>query len=96
MQGVQVGTTGYFAFGMLNAGTQDLTIQDVTYSGDAAMGLQAFQESLPATLAFNAEYVVELVCTPPAQESYDGSVTIASNAVNTPTAVVYLSCVGVP
>jgi hypothetical protein len=95
VEGVQVGTTGYYAFGMLNSGTADLVIQGVAYAGNAAMALQALQNPLPVTLPFNGELVVPLLCTPPAQEAYDGAVTVASNAANTPTATVYLSCVGV-
>ncbi len=96
VEGVPVGTTGYYAFGLLNAGTNDLIIQQVNYSGDPAMALQAATQPLPATLAFNGELVIGLTCTPPAESSYDGSVSILSNAANTPSAVVYLSCEGVP
>jgi hypothetical protein len=95
-EGVPVGTTGYFAFGLLNAGTNDLVVQEVTYSGDPAMALQVLTEALPATLAFNGEFVIGLTCTPPGQATTDGSVSIVSNAANTPMAVVYLSCEGVP
>jgi hypothetical protein len=95
-QGVEVGTTGYFAFGVSNAGNQALTLQDAGYAGDPAMALAVLTEALPATLAFNDEFVVDLTCTPPAQETYAGTVTILSNAVNGPTTVVYLSCTGVP
>jgi hypothetical protein len=96
LQGVAVGTTGYFAFGALNAGTQPLIIEGVSYSGDPVMSPQPFAQPFPVTLAFNDEFVVTLSCTPPAQQSYAGSVSIMSNAVNAPTAVVYLSCVGMP
>jgi hypothetical protein len=96
VEGVPVGTTGYYAFGLLNAGTNDLIVQQVTYSGDPAMALQALTLPLPATLAFNGELVIGLTCTPPADAGYNGSVSILSNAANTPTAVVYLSCDGVP
>ena len=95
-QGVLVGSTGYFAFGLLNGGTASLTVQSVTYAGDPAMALQPFSESLPATLSFNQEFVVPLTCTPSAADSYAGNVTITSNAANTPVAVVYLDCVGMP
>jgi hypothetical protein len=90
-----VGSTGEFAFGVLNAGTQNLTVEDVNYSGDPAMSLQLVQMP-PATLGFNQEFLVPLICTPPAADSYAGNVTITSNAANTPVAVVYLSCVGMP
>jgi hypothetical protein len=96
VEGVLVGTTGYYAFGLLNAGTSDLVVQNITYAGNAAMALQGLVQPLPVTLSFNGELVVPLVCTPPAEDSYAGTVTIVSNAANTPTAVVYLSCVGVP
>lgn len=94
VQGVVVGTTGGFAFGALNAGTQSLVVQTVTYDGDPAMTLEPFVPPLPVTLAFNDELIVTLSCTPPAEASYAGAVTVQSNAVNTPQAVVYLSCVG--
>lgn len=96
VDGVAFGTTGSFAFGALNAGTQNLIIQNVSYSGDPAMSLQPFAQPFPATLAFNSEFVIGLFCTPPTEKSYTGSVSILSNAVNTPNAVVYLSCVGMP
>jgi hypothetical protein len=96
VQGVTVGTTGSFGFGALNAGTQDLIIQNVAYSGDPAMSLQPFAQPFPATLSFNNEFVIGLSCTPPAEASYAGSVSIVSNAVNAPNAVVYMSCVGMP
>lgn len=96
VEGVLVGTTGSYAFGMLNAGTDDLVVQNVAYTGDPAMALQGLVHPLPVTLSFNGELVVPLVCTPPAEDSYAGTVSIVSNAVNTPTAVVYLSCVGMP
>jgi hypothetical protein len=94
VEGVAVGTTGFFAFGVLNAGNEDLVIQDAGYSGDPAMALGAFAEPLPATLAFNGEFVVALTCAPTAEVAYNGSVTILSNAVNGQMTVVYLSCVG--
>jgi hypothetical protein len=96
VQGVPVGAPGYYAFGVLNAGTQSLTVQSVTYAGDPAMALQPLPQPLPATLAFNGEFIIPLVCTPPAAQSYAGTVSIISDAVNTPLAQVYLSCVGVP
>ncbi|MGO8971440.1 MAG: hypothetical protein ACLQDQ_17935 [Myxococcaceae bacterium] len=95
-QGVLVGTTGSFGFGLLNAGTQTLTVQAVTYAGDPAMALQPYTQPLPASLAFNQEFVVPLSCTPPDAGNYAGAVTIDSNAANSPVAVVYLSCVGMP
>jgi len=96
VEGVAVGTVGYFAFGVLNSGTENLVIQTVSYTGDPAMAAQPLAQPLPATLSFNGELVIGLQCTPPAASSYDGSVTITSNAVNSPTAVVYLSCEGMP
>lgn len=96
VDGVAVGTTGSFAFGALNAGTQSLIIQDVAYTGDPAMSLQPLAQRPPATLSFNDEFVIGLYCTPLAETSYAGSVSIVSNAVNTDNAVVYLSCVGMP
>ena len=95
-QGVELGTTGNFGFGVLNAGNQALIIQSVSYTGDSAMSLQPPTQPLPVTLSFNGELVIALVCTPPATDSYAGSVSIVSNAANAPNAVVYLSCVGVP
>lgn len=95
-QGVPVATTGYFAFGLLNAGTNNLVVQQVSYSGDPAMALQALTLALPATLDFNGELVIGLTCTPPGQDNYDGLVSIVSNAANTPDAGVYLTCEGVP
>src|SRR5450631_1564757 len=95
VEGVQVGTTGHFAFGLLNAGTEDLVIQDAGYTGDPAMALGSLVQPLPSTLAFNGEFVIPLTCTPTAENSYDGSVSILSNAVNGQLTVVYLSCVGV-
>ncbi len=95
-QGVVVGTTGYFAFGVLNGGTQTLTVQEVSYAGDPAMSLQPYAQPLPASLSFNQEFIVPLICTPPAADTYAGAVTILSNAANSPTAVVYLNCVGTP
>ena len=84
VQGVPVGTTGYFAFGLMNAGTNDLVVQEVTYSGDPAMALQALTVALPATLAFNGElgHRVDLHAAGPG--NYDGLVSIVSNAANTP------------
>jgi hypothetical protein len=95
-QGVPAGTQGFYAFGLLNAGTQSLTVQSVTYTGDPAMALQPFPQPLPATLAFNEEFVIPLACSPPAAQSYAGTVSIVSNAANTPLALVYVSCVGMP
>jgi hypothetical protein len=94
VEGVAVGTTGQYAFGLLNAGTANLVVQEVTYAGDAAMSLLPFAQPLPATLPFNGEFVIALQCTPPAEDSYPGAVSIISNAVNYPSAVVYLACVG--
>jgi hypothetical protein len=96
VEGVEAGTIGHFAFGMLNAGNQALVIQDAGYSGDPAMALTAFAEPLPATLAFNDEFVIALSCAPTAEVAYNGSVSILSNAVNGQATVVYLSCIGVP
>jgi hypothetical protein len=96
VQGVEVGTTGNFAFGVLNAGTANLIIQEVSYAGDPAMMLLPFAQPLPVTLAFNSEFVVALQCTPAAAASYSGAVSITSNASNSPDAVVYLACVGMP
>ena len=96
VDGVEVGTTGYFSFGVLNAGNQPLLLQDAGYSGDPAMTLELVIDAFPTTLAFNDEFVIALSCTPLAQDTYDGTVSILSNAVNGPTTVVYLSCTGVP
>lgn len=96
VEGVSIGTTGSFGFGALNAGTQSLTVQDVTYNGDLEMELQPFAAPLPATLSFDDEFIIGLTCTPLTQEGYTGVVSIISNASNTPDAVVYLICTGVP
>jgi hypothetical protein len=94
VQGVLVGTTGNFAFGVLNGGTQDLVIQSVSYAGNVVMALQPFAQPVPASLAFNEEFVIALQCTPPAVEDYPGTVTILSNDANSPSVAVYLSCQG--
>jgi hypothetical protein len=95
IQGVIVGTTEGFAFGALNAGTQSLVVQSVSYAGDPAMALLPADPPLPETLAFNDEMIVQLSCTPPEEAAYAGTVFIVSNADNVPDATVYLSCVGV-
>lgn len=96
VEGVPVGTTGGYGFGVLNGGTQSLLLQTVTYAGDSAMSLQPFAQPLPATLPFNDEFIVGMACKPAAQKAYLGVVSISSNATNTSTAAVYLSCTGVP
>jgi hypothetical protein len=96
VEGVEAGTTGRFAFGVLNAGTEDLVISDAGYIGDPAMALAPLAQPIPSTLAFNDEFVIPLTCNPTAEISYNGSVSILSNAVNGPVTVVYLSCIGVP
>jgi len=96
IQGVSVGTSVGFAFGALNAGNQSLVVQTVTYVGDTEMVLQAFGPPPVATLSFNDELIIGLTCTPPAVATYAGTVFIVSNAVNTPDATVFLSCVGMP
>jgi hypothetical protein len=96
VEGVPVGTTGSFGFGALNGGTQSLILQEVSYDGDPEMALQPFASPLPATLAFDDEFIIGLTCTPLALQGYTGVVSLASNASNNPNAVVYLICTGVP
>jgi hypothetical protein len=93
--GVPVGLPGGVGFGLMNGGTVALVVQSATYVGAPAITLTT-RSSLPATLGFNQELVVDLTCTPPATNTYDGVVNIASNAVNLPMAEVFVSCVGTP
>ncbi len=96
IEGVTVGTTGSYGFGALNAGSQSLVLQSVVYTGSPQMALQPFAQPLPATLSFDDEFIIGMTCTPLGALQYSGSVTLTSNAINTPDAVVYVSCIGVP
>jgi hypothetical protein len=95
VQGVLVGTSGFLTFAATNIGTQTLTVTEVTYSGPLAIALSpGTNEPLPASVPYNDELLIGLTCTPPAAQTYEGTVEIKSNAVNTPDQLVYLSCVG--
>jgi hypothetical protein len=95
VQGVAVGSRTAFAFQVLNVGNQALVVQSVSYQGDPEIALDPAQlASLPATVAFNRWLSIGLICSPVAARTYSGTVTIVSNAANTPSALVYLQCVG--
>jgi len=92
---VQVGTHRILGFGVMNLGNQALVVEAVSYAGDPEMALAPGPSSaLPASVAFNQELDVFVTCSPQAAATYTGTVTIVSNAVNTPTASVYLACTG--
>lgn len=95
--GVQVGSESSLVIGLMNVGNQPLVVQSVTYQGDTQIALDPGPGApLPATVTFNHLLTVGVTCRPASTTTYAGTLTIVSNASNTPTALVYLDCAGTP
>jgi hypothetical protein len=70
-------------------------VNSVTYTGDAPITISGVAPATPATIAFDATFVVQLTCRPPAAGPYNGTVDIKSNASNLPDISIVFQCMGV-
>lgn len=88
---VSLGTTATQSLVLTSSGTAPLTINAANVTGTGFTGPGA---SLPITLNPNQSATLELQFDPTTAGAATGSVTIASNASNSPTATVSLSGTG--
>jgi hypothetical protein len=99
---VPFGEEGFLSFTVQNVGSQDLKVSSVGYTGDTAITFNpGVSPAVPATIPYDMYLSVELTCTPVVSNSevittYNGTVTILSNASNLPTITEYVQCVGLP
>jgi hypothetical protein len=103
--GVTVGTEGFVSFTVENIGSPNLVVSSVSYSGDSAIALKpgislstdppGMLATPPVTVPFDVSLVVGLTCTPAADQTYNGTVEVKSNAANLPDISIVLQCVGV-
>lgn len=98
--GVYVGTTQQRSVIVTNNGEKNLVITGVSYAGAPQIFLNPGENGIYQngqinnTLAPLASGAIALQCKPTGAETYDGGVTITSNAENT-IGVVPAICVGV-
>lgn len=108
--GTYLGTTGYETLSMRNGGTGDLVLTDVTISGDrnfkyTASWLSAEGAPLTVTgsgtlagttIKGNQKEFIQVEFHPDAGQQYTGTLTVVSNAENSPSKTFAVSGCGVP
>lgn len=90
--GVYIGTAPERDFEIINGGLQDLILTSATLTGDSAFRING---PLSMRITGNKKTFVQVIFTPTDAKSYSGTVTIASNAENAPSATVALQGVGI-
>jgi Abnormal spindle-like microcephaly-assoc'd, ASPM-SPD-2-Hydin/Fibronectin type III domain len=81
---VNVGQTGTLSFGVMNTGNASVVISSVSASGT---GFSESGITAPLTLAANQSAMVNVIFAPTAAGSDTGSVSVVSNATNSPLTV---------
>src|SRR3989454_10456321 len=88
---VGVGTRNTYAFTMTNSGSASVTVSQANVSGS---GLSVGGLSLPLTLTPGQKTSFSVVFAPASTGNITGSVSLVSNALNSPTTIA-LSGIGV-
>lgn len=79
-----------------NGGLADLTVTAVNFSGDSAFTMTTEPAMLPAAVKGNKSFYIRVIFAPTEAKLYTGTVTMASNAENSPNKVFQISGCGVP
>lgn len=91
--GTYIGTTPSNTLSIRNGGLEDLTIESVTFTGAPEFTVStAFtqpdggtQTTLPVTIPGNKNFFIRVLFAPKLAKSYEGMVTVKSNADNRPS-----------
>jgi hypothetical protein len=94
--GTFIGTKPQDTLSIRNGGTNDLTIDSVTLTGDSAFTLTTEPATVPATIKGNKYFYMRVVFAPTQAKLYTGKITVTSNGANYPTREFDLSGCGVP
>lgn len=79
-----------------NGGIADLNVTAVNLSGDSAFSLTTEPATLPAAVKGNKFFYIRVIFAPTEAKLYTGSITMASNAENTPSKTFEVSGCGIP
>jgi hypothetical protein len=94
--GTRIGTAPIESVAIRNGGLEDLTISSVSVLGDSAFTVMTAPGMLPAAIKGKKNFIVTVAFAPTQAKLYTGSLSIVSNAQNTPTQVIQLSGCGIP
>lgn len=83
--GTWIGTKPQETLILTNGSVKDLEVQAVSYSGDPAFTYRTQPEAVPATIAGNKKMLVQIIFAPTEARLYRGTLTVQSNASNTPS-----------
>jgi hypothetical protein len=89
---VYVGAAPQSSLAIQNDGLEDLVLSSVTLSGDSAFTMDG---PLTTTLAYKKRTYVRVIFAPTEAKAYTGTITIASNAANSPSLQVAITGKGV-
>ncbi|MCP3138987.1 hypothetical protein [Pyxidicoccus xibeiensis] len=96
--GIFLNTTGFNSLVLENRGEDTLQITDITMAAPSEFKLQVpegFVAGTPFPLETYKRAFITVAFTPKAAREYQGTLTIKSNAANTPEKVIVLSGKGV-
>lgn len=95
MSGTYIGTKPQETLILNNGSVKDLEITSVSYGGDQAFTFKTSPEPLPATIAGNKSMLVQIIFAPTEAKLYRGTLTVQSNASNTPSQTFEITGCGV-
>jgi hypothetical protein len=94
--GTFIGTKPIESISIRNGGLENLSVSAVTLSGDSAFSVKTEPATLPAAIKGKQYFFVQVSFAPTQAKLYSGTLTIQSNAENTPSQVIQLSGCGIP
>ncbi len=94
--GTFIGTSVPEPLRIQNGGTDDLNISAVTFSGASAFTVSTSPTTLPAAIKGKQNFFINVIFAPTEAKAYAGTITVQSNAENTPSLTFNLSGCGVP
>lgn len=95
MSGTFVGTRPQETLILSNGSVKDLEISSVSYGGNAAFSFKTSPETLPATIAGNKAMLVQIIFAPTQPGLHRGTLTVQSNASNSPSSTFEITGCGV-
>ncbi|MBL8910713.1 MAG: hypothetical protein JNM17_08435 [Archangium sp.] len=79
-----------------NGGLTDLNVTSVNISGDPAFTMTTEPATLPTAVKGNKYFYIRVIFDPREARLYTGSITMASNAENSPSKTFEISGCGIP
>jgi hypothetical protein len=94
--GTRIGTKPQDSLIIRNGGLADLNITNVSFTGDSEFQITTEPATLPTGVKGNKYFYIRVIFSPTEAKRYSGTITMASNAENSPSKTFAVTGCGVP